>query len=32
MRPSHAVAEHVSESIEHAKPHLRGWLHLGSCR
>jgi hemolysin III len=29
MRPSQAVAEHVSESIELAKPHLRGWLHLG---
>ena len=29
MRPSQAVADHVSESIEHAKPHLRGWLHLG---
>ena len=29
MTVSHAVAEHVSESIEHAKPHLRGWLHLG---
>ena len=29
MHPSQAVAEHVSESIEHAKPHLRGWLHLG---
>ena len=29
MPTSHLVAEHVSETIAHAKPHLRGWLHLG---
>ena len=28
MTTSHLVAEHVGETIAHAKPHLRGWLHL----